>query len=357
MFVFFVPVKENISKLKFEGIVILYKFQFSFDSKQLYRLSYIIRRNFNYSEYYLGNIVLAETEKFSECTRIEFENIYTDCDELFHNFLRDNPTCIGCSSQFVNNILIKLLNIELLVEQKIDYQGDIVINQLEGDNGWRNLSHYFEMLKESNIKYVILRKFDLFPDDFIDNDHDIDILCEDRDMFAFVSNAVHRSIGISGYKIIIEGKDISLDIRYIGDNYYDSKWEQDIINSRVLYKNFYLPDKNNLYFSILYHVFTQKKYIPEYYCSYIDQLEVHIWGLSINNHDRLKVLINYMKIRNYYYVKPYDYSVEQNALSICAIKTLKSQHAFKIRLGIRIFNFLHGHPSRFVKKFLKDCDI
>ena len=44
MFVFFASDKEDIVNLRPENIVIQYQFQFSFDSKQLYRLSNIIHR-------------------------------------------------------------------------------------------------------------------------------------------------------------------------------------------------------------------------------------------------------------------------------------------------------------------------
>ena len=74
-------------------------------------------------------------------------------------------------------------------------------------------------------------------------------------------------------KIKIAGVEVAFDIRFVGDNYIDSNWENDMLNRKIIHnlKNdvkIYIPNKQDEIYSLIYHIIIQKpkpkesKHIP-----------------------------------------------------------------------------------------------
>lgn len=171
---------------------------------------------------------------------------------------------------------------------------------------WNSLDEFFTCLNESTC-YVILRNFESLDRDVLISDHpDIDILCSDRDKLLSISRSyprrhirdlVHRFI-------IVLNKKIDVDIRCVGDGYYDSTWEKDILRNRIFYnQRFYVPSKIDYFYSLLYHVLIQKNKVSDDYIQKLDKLAYDI-NVSEKNFMNVTTLQNFMRQKYYFYTYP-----------------------------------------------------
>lgn len=295
------------------------------NNERLNRLFFTKNKKIDKEENYFVYNYTYEIDHYITC--LENDNYYSDCSEEIHKFLLDNPEVIGSSSCKQNLIINKLL-----FEDKKDINNIKKIERLIGENGWNSLKQYFDFLSSIDIKYVSLRKNEFLPMKFVENDKDIDVLCENKNEFALISNAIKRSMGISGYKIKVNNEWICLDIRYQGDFYFDPAWEKEILEKRNLNENnIYVIDEENQVFTILFHVLTQKEIISDYYINY---LKKYYTNLELDN--LLKNLEYFMKKKNYYFYRPLDRSVIQNKKNIKYIK----KHIINIPIRRKIIHRL-----------------
>lgn len=210
-------------------------------------------------------------------------------------------------------------------ENVLHYTGDVV-----GNAGFSSLEHVFYVLNET-IPYVVLRNFELLPDEYVTGIHsDIDILCTSRNDIVKILNAKarYRSRKRACYSVSIGDSYVNFDFRYLGDDYYDKIWEKDILDTRIMKKNFYTPNDINFRYSLLYHALVQKRKIATDYMKKFNELF---------NHTDIKKLKNkldeYMKIKNYDYVDSDDYSVYFNNKITCKrMRIFKKFYFFFVRI-------------------------
>lgn len=172
---------------------------------------------------------------------------------------------------------------------------------------WNSLNDFFDCLNQ-NAYYVILRNFETINSDYISQEHpDIDILCHDRKAFVGLSKSVSRNSNTHDLvhrAICINNHIVDLDVRCVGDGYYDSNWEEEILRTRQLYHdNFYVPNNENYYYSLLYHALFQKKQISSDYTQRLSYLAnrinlVEASGISIDT------LQTYMRKKGYLFTYP-----------------------------------------------------
>lgn len=257
---------------------------------------------------------------------------------------------LGC---IANDIINKNKAIEALFDfSKVS--SEKLITALVGTNGWKNLEEYFAALKNAQIEYLVLRKYEELPIGFIENDKDLDVLCFNHDEFVAFSCAKKRSIGISGYKILVDNEWIALDVRFVGDCYFDVCWARDMLVKRTLYKNLvYIMDTENYLFSVLYHTLTQKKYISDYYYKFILEQKKEL-GYSDSggklDYNLINDLKEYMYNNRYEYVKPLDNSVVQNQKNIIALQTIKYYPSQQKLWWISFATKLRKCPSKLYDK-------
>lgn len=203
---------------------------------------------------------------------------------------------------------------------------------------FNSLTELFERLNTfSNLQYLVLRNYDNYPDEFILDEHgDIDILTNDYFLFKAICGGksfkhlfpkTNRGYGPrvedGGYKvankIIINNIEVMVDIRYVGDNYYDEKWEINMLSNRVLYKNlFYIMNTTDYFYSLLYHGLIHKHKISNTYIKKYNELSNKL-NIQININDNIcmrKILDSFMKLNNYKYTKPNELSIPFNYLRI-----------------------------------------
>ena len=166
-----------------------------------------------------------------------------------------------------------------------------------------NKTEFFRLLVDNNC--VILRNFENIETDLVsDNHNDIDILCKNRDI---VSKALHatqkKNKDPIHYLVFVDSKQVNLDIRQVGDGYYDANWEQAILDNKKHYNNqFYIMDEENYLYTLIYHVFIQKYSVGKDYLQRISMLVAKM-GMDVGN-DYIELLEKYMSSKKYRYTYP-----------------------------------------------------
>jgi len=116
------------------------------------------------------------------------------------------------------------------------------------------LPQIFNKLENS----VVLRGYDDLHNKIplLKNSDDIDLLLSNKDDI----------VNICGDNIIkINNEAIKFDRRYIGDNYYDKKWQETMIRNKIKHHFFYIMDETNNYYATLYHSLIHKGFVHDKY--------------------------------------------------------------------------------------------
>jgi thiamine kinase-like enzyme len=187
----------------------------------------------------------------------------------------------------------------------------VVSNNVVGVNGWKSLEQLFYVMN-STLDYVILRNFECLPDNKFSEAHeDIDFLVKDLNQASYITSA--QKLYKKRHKINVAGKDILIDFEHVGDNSYDHKWQNHILDKRILFnKCFYIPKIEDNFYSLIYHILFHKKYIADDYPSKIKALyeKLPYYEPSKCNFDSyLKLLENFLTKHNYQLTRPKDQSI------------------------------------------------
>ncbi|WP_420603500.1 hypothetical protein [Flagellimonas sp.] len=242
-----------------------------------------------------------------------------------------------------------ILNVEEKNIQR-NYEGDLV-----GAHGWDSLGQIFEAFNELT-NYVVLRNFANIEDELNNLHPDIDVLTDNKRLVADVSNGkpTYKDKRRVQHLVMVNGQKVFFDFRFVGDGYYDYKWQQQILTTRVVYKNMFVPNGKNHFFSLMYHAFLHKEKLIS---DYVVKLISHSKELDLNYNNRsfldfavLKDLNSFMMTNNYDYVEPRDLTVFYNTKLIEPFKdiviTTDRQNYERVR-----------DVKKFIKKVLKKLGI
>src|SRR5690554_5860483 len=141
-------------------------------------------------------------------------------------------------------IFKQLLNKESL-------QIDTILKDLEGANGWKNWNEVFEILNLTT-NYLVLRGFETLPT--TNPERDLDVITDNYQRFASALGATQKKKKpYKGY-ISVNDESISLDIRFIGDNYYNVSWAKEMLATKEFYNDVvFVPRLDQYFFSLLFH--------------------------------------------------------------------------------------------------------
>lgn len=181
----------------------------------------------------------------------------------------------------------------------------------------QELQEFFNRI--DSINYLVMRNYVGLLED-INTGGDIDLLIDNGEEFVKSANALplNNRDKCYNYKVQIGDSWIPVDIRVVGDGYYDSEWEKAMLSGRVLYKEgFYVMDKEDYYYSILYHSMLHKAEIPQKYMHLFEER-----GIS-SLKDMQKALNGFMKNKGYKYVTPVDKGVKFNTKNLRKLKFSK----------------------------------
>ena len=203
--------------------------------------------------------------------------------------------------------------------------------ELTGSRGWKNMMQLFYVL--NGMRYVILRNFENLPS--IINQKDIDILTE-QPTIRLVTNAnfLKTKDRISSLTVNIKNQKVLFDFKFVMDSYFDKTWSENIIKRRILHPNgFYVPCKEDQFYTLLYHVIFQKsssfKKYEKNLLSLAEELFIHeITEKTISDFDYLKNFLKlYLKKMNYRDTTSFKYKFLHNTVfryyftSISILKT------------------------------------
>jgi len=173
---------------------------------------------------------------------------------------------------------------------------------------WNSIENFLRKLNES--EYLILRNYEnLLEETF--SGGDIDILCSNKEDVARQIHAILRSPESGGfnYYVVIGERKVPVDIREVGDGYYDEKWERQMLCNRIKTAQYYVMDYENYGYSLLYHAMIHKAVIAK---KYVEMLGA-VFGIKIGNNEQTDYLLcNYMHKNGYCFSVPKDRGVEFN---------------------------------------------
>lgn len=217
----------------------------------------------------------------------------------FHASVNENET---------RSNLIKLLGITLdeFLTENMNINKDICVikRNCTGVLGWCSLRELFRVLNES-CKYVVLRTFDALPDNHRMEIHgDIDILVQDLPAFLNILTP-QKEYGDNAYRffnwLIIGDQKILIHAKFVGDHYYDTTWEQRILDTRFKNNNgIYIPNTEMYFWTLLYHgIFHKENYLK--YESIFKNLSLQLLGkVWQNDKEYLCNLLSDWLIDNHY---------------------------------------------------------
>lgn len=192
-------------------------------------------------------------------------------------------------------------------------QSDII-----GQNGWKSFQEFTYVLN-STTNYIILRNFEDLSEKFLSYEHhDIDILTEDFLRIPYIANGGKSSFNKKFPPFVeIAGKTISLDIGHPDDGYYDKKWASDILKRKELHHGFFVPSKEDYFYSLFYHaIFHQKRISSEYKTklqNIANEIGMGSVELLLNDINKSqKFLEKYMKSMGYRHTNSFSYRLIHN---------------------------------------------
>ena len=169
---------------------------------------------------------------------------------------------------------------------------------------WQTIQEFFNTFASE--KYVVLRNYENLCLALKNEAHsDIDILCEDRDRVIELTQLESRSKNPNDLihrRALIGGVNVDVDLRCVGDGYYDEKWERSILERRVYWNNLcFAPNEEDYFFSLLYHALIQKQTMSSEYEQRLTKMGT---GLGIDYPVSIQTLEAYMHEKGYYYTYP-----------------------------------------------------
>lgn len=183
-----------------------------------------------------------------------------------------------------------------------------------------HIEDMFTTLNDAGIKYIVLRNFEnlLEPKFYVDGHGDIDMLCYNSHEIVNLIGALpltEDKRGMHGdgvhYAIVVDGEPVQLDLRHVGDGYYCTKWEKEMLEGRVVRDCFYVMNETDYFYSLVYHAVLQKRSLSQEYTLRLKQmslaLEMNV--TSADEHVFLQLLQNYMRDKGYHFTYSQDYLV------------------------------------------------
>jgi hypothetical protein len=196
-----------------------------------------------------------------------------------------------------------------------------VERNITGVDGWNSWQEMLNVINKGT-EYVILRNYEEIDSENKKLHGDLDILVKEVKIANTLcaGEKVFKSKNRVLFKVKIKNNFEYLDIRYLGDNYYDEKFEKAMIENRILKKenSIYILNEENYKYSLLYHALCHKRNIQN------DYLEKFNKWFEFKNITELKTILDEFIIKKgYSYTIPKDYSVYLNKNFIKNIKLFR----------------------------------
>ena len=236
---------------------------------------------------------------------------------------------------------------------------DQISKDLEGANGWKNWEEVLNILNNTN-NYVILRGFEELPK--ANPEKDIDLLTDNYQRVASALGVIQSKSKKYKGTILVNNEKISVDIRFIGDKYYDVSFEKDILSTKVKTDGFFRPRDDMYFFSLLYHCKVHKNEVKEKYVCILANLANNLnfsWYKKedvLNDEKVGQMIRGYYQANNYYYEDPMDNGVIRNKNIIKYLpnsNSLLSKDSYAIKIKKTVRKFIPDKIMQLLIKHLK----
>lgn len=262
-----------------------------------------------------------------------------------HEFFFQAPLLLGVSI-FEKLIAGKKINLPKLEKD------------LEGADGWETWEDFFSVLNYTS-DYLVLRGFEGLPR--FNKQKDLDVLTAKYQRFASAAGALQ--VPHQPYKgvVYVDGEKISLDIRYVGDDYYDASWAKEMLLTKIMKDGVQIPRADHYFFSLLFHAKVQKPQVKPDYIGILDQLATALnfeWfkADTIDDDKAMGILLNgYFKSNGYFYKDPLDSGVYKNYSVIRELpkQEFSTVHNWIIKLKAATLTYAPKGMIRFLKNIKK----
>lgn len=207
---------------------------------------------------------------------------------------------------------------------------------------YSNPLEVFSILNKVGIEYLVMRNYENLAHAemfLLDGHPDIDILCWDsqeivrlldvqtdrKDIPPFKGDGTH-------YSLRIADRQVSLDLRYVGDGYYCRTWQQDMLAHRVACDGFYVMDLRDYFYSLAYHALLQKRSFSDEYRKRLRSMADEL-GIACEGSDSqafLSVLQGYMRERGYRFEYASDCTVPCRFGQVAKDMILRDKHLERV---------------------------
>lgn len=202
---------------------------------------------------------------------------------------------------------------------------------LEGCDGWSSFEHLFNFINRAE-NYVVLRNFEELPANYLVNGHgDIDFMVGNAASFAYLIGAVSIESAFRpfAYTIVVDNEPVPIDLRQIGDGYYDKSWQSEILaTAEVNSKGIMIPNESNFFPSLVYHVLLHKLKVTKDYKNTMDRM--------LGSRNPESFLSDFLDLHNYRLEVPKDISVYFNFKNARSLG-VEVQHKYPLRSVSRAF--------------------
>lgn len=222
---------------------------------------------------------------------------------------------------------------------------------------WKDTEELFRNLNEK-CNYLIMRNFEDIKEI---NSHgkihdDIDFLCDDYKKMVEVMDARPRRFYDNKvqYQILIGGGYTKIDIRSVGDNYYDSLWQKEMLENKSWQdEGFFVMNESDYFYSLVYHAVLQKKILSEDYRKKLADMAEALGFHAETEKEFLTLLIDEMKRKKYLFWYPEDTTVP-NRFYMVPKEMCVGQKGWYFRkvkyLPVRARSFIHYKRKLMFKK-------
>ena len=193
---------------------------------------------------------------------------------------------------------------------------------------FKTLEDFFNTLNtHPTLKYIVQRSHkDIENMDNYRDGSDIDILVNDYYLFKAITDAesnnkIYMRENDNGFyiqnNVLIGDIKLAIDVRYIGDNYNNSKWQFDMLNTRILIDilaaKVYIPNQEHEFYSLIFNLLVQKhgRNNSKHY-SRLNEL-MDILKLKVHNEETIEQYLNDI---NRGWTELYNFLLKYNYTSI-----------------------------------------
>src|SRR5690554_522705 len=223
----------------------------------------------------------------------------------------------------------RILNGEKLDESNIK-------KDLEGAGGWESYTQMFDILNHTS-NYLIQRGFESLPNS--NPEMDIDFLTDHFQRLASALGLRQRRNKPYKGNLKVGNDEISIDIRYVGDKYYNTAWAKDMLDRKKYREGLFIPREDDYFFSLLYHAKVQKPNVKNKYVPILNQIASSLefdWyktSMLSNDEEIGKLIKGYFSAHSYVYEKPIDSGVYNNKKVSLFLPTLNHSMQKKVKYG------------------------